>query len=82
MILLHSFDLVESCHGLQEQGRTDLGEPARQRRRVLVGFDGHRAGRENRAVVELLVHAHDRDASLAVAGEDGVRDRRRPPMAG
>ena len=33
-------------------------------------------------MVELLVHLHDRDARLAIPGQDRVRDRRRATPAG
>ena len=37
--------------------------------------------RDDRAGVEALVHAHQADPRLPIAGEDRGRDRRRPAMA-
>jgi len=47
-----------------------------QRAGVLIGTHVQRTLREHRARVEAGVHLHDRDAGLAIAGEERALDRR------
>src|SRR5262249_35242929 len=59
-----------------EEPRGDLGRPREDRARVVLVADRERLLRRDRARVERLDGAVDRDAGLVVAREDGALDRR------
>ena len=50
-------------------------------RRSVEAADLHRFTPQHRTGVQAFLHLHDRDAGIAVAGEDRRLDRRRPPPA-
>src|SRR5207249_753920 len=76
VVLAHDPQLVEVFQRRDQQLGAHLGESGRQLDRVLALTDGGRSHREDRPVVELLIHLHDRHARLSVAGKDRVRHRR------
>jgi hypothetical protein len=81
VVLLPGLDLVKAGEGLHQQGCAELREPLAQADGILAVPDLRPARREDRAVVELLVHLHDRHPGAPVPSQDGMRDRRRAPPA-
>ena len=67
--------------GVGQKVCRDLGQPRLEVRRRFVPRQRLTPAGDDRARVESLVHAHQADSRLGVAGEDRRRDRRRPAMA-
>ena len=82
MILLLGLHDIQLRDRVDEQVGAERGEPLRELRRRLLHPDRRLLGGEDRAVVELLVHLHDRDAGALVAGQDRMHDGRRAAPAG
>ena len=72
----------ESVDRRDEQPRAEPREVALDLVAGLVGTNRARDRRQHRAGVERLDDAHDRDARLALAGDDGAVHRRRAAIAG
>ncbi len=81
MVLLDCLDLLEVRERFNQQRRAERGESRREADRILSRSDLRRTHRQDRAVVELLVHAHDRDARLGITGKNRGRDRGRASMS-
>ncbi len=82
VVLFDCLDLVDSGQRFDQQPRAHLSQSRRQGGRVLTRRNRGGTHRKNRAVVELLVHAHDRDACLGIAGENRACHRGRASMLG
>ena len=76
MVLLPGLDVIQPGDGLHQQVGAQSGQAHRQSRRILVRADLGLALGKDRTVVQLVVHAHDRDAGDAVSGQDCLLDGR------
>ena len=74
MILADDAQVIEMLERLDQQLGTDVPKAPGQLRRILPLADRGRANGQNRPVVQLLVHLHDRHARLKVSREDRTRD--------
>ena len=76
--------LLELAERPDHQGRAAARELVVELAGRRLGTDGHVLGGADGAGVQSLLHAHDRDRRLRVAGHDGALDRapRRASAAG
>jgi hypothetical protein len=72
---------LQAIERFTNQFTAETCEAIRQSLRCIARIDFERAREQHRSGIESLLHAHDRNAGDAVAGEDRALDRRRAAPA-